>query len=252
MDFFNKDYYGVLGVLPSAEVFLIKVAYKALSQRYHPDKSKASKQQAEAKMKTLNEAYAILSESSKRKQYDDYLKVQGKQNEYHKEEPVEPDTDESFNNEDWLMAIQYVSELKTLHDDLETISANLGFTFKLYVLRDKAFDNPQSIASELESKFFATFFGNEAKTHEFAKFLLIKGHRSAAQELNKAVKLFDNKIEPEKLAESICSKYKINYIASTNDLYKDPSLQGDKLGLFRTGFWFLLLSFIAVILSQIK
>lgn len=71
---FNKDYYGVLGVSPSAEDFLIKAAYKALAQRYHPDKLEESNQQSEDKIKALNEAYSILSDAHKRKQYDDYLK----------------------------------------------------------------------------------------------------------------------------------------------------------------------------------
>lgn len=71
---FNKDYYGVLGVSPSAEDFLIKAAYKALAQRYHPDKLEDYSQASEDKMKALNEAYSILSDAHKRKQYDDYLK----------------------------------------------------------------------------------------------------------------------------------------------------------------------------------
>ena len=36
---FNKDYYRILGVIPSAEDFIIRAAYKALAQRYHPPES---------------------------------------------------------------------------------------------------------------------------------------------------------------------------------------------------------------------
>lgn len=83
---FDKDYYAVLGLSPNAEDFLIKAAYKALAQRYHPDKSNHSGD----KMKAINEAYSILSDVSKRKQYDNYLKNKIlndiNQNQYQQEE----------------------------------------------------------------------------------------------------------------------------------------------------------------------
>ena len=96
---FDKDYYEILGVLPSAEDFLIKAAYKVLVQKYHPDKLKDSttRAKAEAKMKALNEAYAVLSDAKKRKKYDEYLKQYNRQNEYYKEEPVESGSSELDN-----------------------------------------------------------------------------------------------------------------------------------------------------------
>lgn len=66
----NKDYYAILGVLPSVEDFVIRAAYRALAQRYHPDKLPDCRAAAEARMREINEAYAVLSDERLRAQYD--------------------------------------------------------------------------------------------------------------------------------------------------------------------------------------
>ena len=55
---FLKDYYKVLGILPSAAEALIRAAYRALSQIYHPDKNQSP--DAERRMREINEAYSVL------------------------------------------------------------------------------------------------------------------------------------------------------------------------------------------------
>ena len=51
-----KDYYRTLGVLDDAEDIIIRAAYKALAQRYHPDKWKGDPQEANKRMSDINEA----------------------------------------------------------------------------------------------------------------------------------------------------------------------------------------------------
>ncbi len=63
-----KDYYGVLGVEPSAGDAEIKTAYRRLARKYHPDVSKEAG--AEDKFKAVNEAYEALRDPEKRKAYD--------------------------------------------------------------------------------------------------------------------------------------------------------------------------------------
>ncbi len=65
-----KDYYEVLGVAKSASLDQIKKAYRELALKYHPDRNKDKG--AEEKFKEINEAYAVLGDEQKRKQYDSY------------------------------------------------------------------------------------------------------------------------------------------------------------------------------------
>jgi len=66
----KKDYYEVLGVSREASEKDIKSAYRKLAMKYHPDRSDAS--DAEERFKEISEAYAVLSDPGKRKQYDQF------------------------------------------------------------------------------------------------------------------------------------------------------------------------------------
>ncbi len=67
----KRDYYEVLGVERTADDATIKKAYRALAKKYHPDANPGDKE-AEAKFKEASEAYAILSDADKRRQYDQF------------------------------------------------------------------------------------------------------------------------------------------------------------------------------------
>jgi curved DNA-binding protein len=65
------DYYEVLGVKKDSSTQDIKKAYRKLAMKYHPDRNKGDKE-AEEKFKKLSEAYAVLSDPEKRKEYDTF------------------------------------------------------------------------------------------------------------------------------------------------------------------------------------
>jgi curved DNA-binding protein len=67
----GTDYYKTLGVPKNASNADIKKAYRKLAMKYHPDHTKGDKA-AEEKFKKISEAYAVLSDAEKRKQYDTY------------------------------------------------------------------------------------------------------------------------------------------------------------------------------------
>ena len=66
----KKDYYEVLGVSKDASETDIKKAFRKLAVKYHPDKNRDNPEEAEKKFKEINEAYGILSDKTKRAQYD--------------------------------------------------------------------------------------------------------------------------------------------------------------------------------------
>ncbi len=67
----KRDYYEVLGVSRDADEAAIKKAYRALAKKYHPDMNPGDKE-AEKKFKEASEAYAVLSDAEKRRQYDQF------------------------------------------------------------------------------------------------------------------------------------------------------------------------------------
>jgi len=67
----TRDYYDILGVNKNASEEELKKAYRKLAMKYHPDRN-PNKKEAEERFKELNEAYAVLSDKEKRKQYDTF------------------------------------------------------------------------------------------------------------------------------------------------------------------------------------
>ena len=67
----KRDYYEVLGVDKNADDAALKKAYRALAKKYHPDMNPGD-QEAERKFKEASEAYAVLSDPDKRRQYDQF------------------------------------------------------------------------------------------------------------------------------------------------------------------------------------
>ena len=67
----KQDYYDLLGVSKTATEEDIKKAYRKLALKYHPDRNPGNKE-AEEKFKQINEAYAVLSDPEKRKQFDQF------------------------------------------------------------------------------------------------------------------------------------------------------------------------------------
>jgi len=65
----QADYYQILGVRENAGPERIKEAFRELALKYHPDRNQGNLEAAE-RMKTLNEAYAVLSNPAKRREYD--------------------------------------------------------------------------------------------------------------------------------------------------------------------------------------
>ena len=68
-DFLEKDFYKVLGVPKDAKADEIKKAYRKLARRYHPDANKGDAA-AEERFKEISEAYDVLADDKRRREYD--------------------------------------------------------------------------------------------------------------------------------------------------------------------------------------
>jgi curved DNA-binding protein len=71
----HKDYYNILGLKNNASTDEIKKAYRKLAMQYHPDRNPGREEWANGKFKEINEAFNVLCDPEKRRQYDYYGSV---------------------------------------------------------------------------------------------------------------------------------------------------------------------------------
>jgi hypothetical protein len=204
----NKDYYAILGVAPTADDFVIKAAYKALIQRYHPDRVSQNGKDTTKKVAEINEAYRILSNEQTRKKYDELRGVGTQSAEDAFDEQDIPKENASF-IDDWHFACEYYPHLKNIEERLMKVSWRLTFAFQAMILDAKSFQKADQIATSMEWDFLTTYFGSNKKIIEFAKKLISSGNQKAARELNKAIKILGDPENPEQIISTITKKYGI-------------------------------------------
>ncbi|MGJ8650781.1 MAG: J domain-containing protein [Opitutaceae bacterium] len=205
----EKDYYETLGVLPSAEIIVIKAAYRALSKRYHPD-TYAGRANIAEKMADINEAYETLSNTAKKLEYDRERGSKGQSgydfvnDDFGTHNTIDP------LDEDWEVAIKYHPSLDEAAAKLTKYSKKLAYTYKAYMLNTKDFDNINEIAKAIVDEFLKLHFGNNQKIILFANDLFTDGRTDLLLELNKAIKV---------LGQSNADERVISKIKAENDYY---------------------------------
>jgi curved DNA-binding protein CbpA len=65
-----KDYYSLLGIPTEATSEEVKSAFRRMALKYHPDRNPGSEEEAEVKFKEINEAYGVLGNMERRREYD--------------------------------------------------------------------------------------------------------------------------------------------------------------------------------------
>lgn len=200
----TKNYYKILGVLDDAESIVIRSAYKALAQKYHPDKWEGDLKEATHRMSEINEAYEVLSNEDKRKSFDE---TRGK-SEYQENSSNQNDLLYSV-EADWKKVLEYFPQLMSTTQNLSKISKELEFTFKVILLENKSFDKSTEIAQQLEQHYLEKYFGADKEILRFAKKLILDNQKKAARELNQAVKLLGSDIDSALIINRIVSKFNL-------------------------------------------
>ncbi len=202
----TKDYYRILGILDDAEDVVVRAAYKALAQRYHPDKSTGDGDEANRRMKEINEAYGVLSDPVKRKQYD----ATRDKNAYQDENDYESDYQDAFNKDiedKWKKIIDFLPDLEQIYDDLSRTSKQLAYAYKILLIEKKNFNDRIEIAKAIENNFLEKYFGTNKKIIQFAKELIRKNRKDMAKELNIAVQLLGSNVDPSVIINRIIEKF---------------------------------------------
>ena len=186
----KKDYYAILGVLPTAEDIVIRAAYKALAQRYHPDRFAGPKDEANRRMAEINEAYELLADPIRHREYDNNRGSDTQSGDaYFDESSSEAPAGSDPLETDWGVALKYYQDLRDLEARLAKISWRLAYSFRAYMLEAKAFAQREQIATAMERQFLETYFGTNPSIVGFARHLVMNGHRAAAKALNKTVRV---------------------------------------------------------------
>ncbi len=199
----NKDYYRILGVLEDAEDIVIKAAYRALAQKYHPDKFDGNPNNSEEKMKEINEAFSILSDPVTRKQYDENRVKAEYENETSEDaEDLIHDLDK-----DWNEASEYFPDIVQIASTLSIYSKSLEFAYKVILLEEKNFNKRQKVADDLKRSYITKYFGTNKRIQEYAEELFLNNRRDLLQKLNRAVNLLGSDINPELIIDKIDEDY---------------------------------------------
>lgn len=216
-----NDYYAVLGISRNAEDVVIKAAYKALSQRYHPDKFQGSKETANKKMREINEAYEVLGNPAKRKQYDDTTSRTGEEGNTFNDEDAGEESIYDPLEKDWELAVFHYPDLADLSAKLNSISWKISYIYRATLLETKRFDNRVTLAAECKRNYLSKYFGDNPDIQRFAVHLIATKNREVANFLNKSVKLLGDKIDGVGVISKICKQFNIEF-EGYNTVYEEP------------------------------
>ena len=220
----NVDYYGKLGLSPSAEPEVIQAVYRALAKKYHPDIYQGDKAEAERIMRDLNEAIEILSNPQLREEYD-----AKRQNSHNTTEDFDETIHEAKSSADTYSEVeieaafqngaQFYPEAKLYRQKLEKLSYTLAIAFMAHVVEKREFGDAEFVFKQLRKIFYHKYFGTSEIVLQLAEFLLderaskiSKDNRKKAKKLNQAIKITGSPKTPEKEVSFVRAFMKMNQI----------------------------------------
>ena len=208
----SKDYYAVLGLARNAEPAVVRAAYKALAQHYHPDQAE-NKDEATKTFQEINEAHSVLSDEQKRRSYD-HARGKGPQatgNQFDDDSAAE-----SQNNDPvyrgWEQVCEIYPELEDCAAKLDRIAFRLGYVYRAMMIDIKEYKHGVEIAEVMEREFLETYFGSHDVVIDFAKHLISQRQKGAAKKLNQLILLFGSNHDDDaatRIVQKIKSEFNI-------------------------------------------
>jgi curved DNA-binding protein CbpA len=228
------DHYATLGVLPEADPVVIKAAYRALAQTYHPDKWRGDPAVATRRMAAINEAYRILGDAKLRNEYDS-VRARGKANDPYQDEQDEQsgETSSAFSSalseteQRWRTATSIFPDLDEHRAALARMSTLLAFAFVTLMLETKRFNERRVIAEKLEIEFLSRYFGTNQQILAFAKDLIMAGKKEAAKLLNELVDVMGSDVDPKLLVNQVLEKFPNSSDMHVRELGQELARTGD-------------------------
>ena len=222
-----KDYYAILGVVPSAEGVVIRAAWKALAQRYHPDRFVGDAAEANKRMAEINEGYNILSDPFQRIAYD---KTRGDKEGNFGDWVHEEEVDQASNSSDpleknWAVAVRYYPDLFKINNRLSKISNMLAFSYRAALLERKVFEERKELAEKLEKSFLQSYFGNNQVIVDFALQLIFSGNNAAAKALNDAIRVLGSNIQVDRVISKICKDFNFESQSMKGERFKKEKIR---------------------------
>lgn len=206
----SKDYYSILGVLPDAEDIVIKAAYKALVNRFHPDKWASDPHEAHRRTVELNEAYDVLSDPVKRYQYDQQRSP--KKGSYENDETLDDSFDSEVTRleECWTVAVEIYPDLAQIKEKLAKTAHRLAFAFMVMLIETKKYQERGKIADAMEQAFLERYFGTDSRIILYAKELISFGYKDAIKGLNRYVDVMGSDVPAELIIKKIEEQYSLS------------------------------------------
>jgi curved DNA-binding protein CbpA len=181
----DKDYYTVLGVLPSVGHADLAAAYRALLKEYHPDVYAGPKSAAERITKEINEAYEVLGDASTRKSYD--AKRAGARRERPRDHGLSPD--EAF-GASWRDIVERHPEAEQHRNELLVLSPSLAASYQAKLVETQDASSAARLAADLRAQFLERHFSADRAVQEFVVDALKENRRDVALEVNRTVRQF--------------------------------------------------------------
>jgi curved DNA-binding protein CbpA len=224
-----KDYYAILGVLPSIDQAALKAVYTALMKKFHPDTTQLDKSEAEVRAKEINEAYSALSDPLRRAEYDVGRRRAADSSGDYRQESARSYDGTNFGEQflaDWRIVVLHFPEVEKYRLHLRKISISLADTFQILIVTEKLAREAKEISYLLEKEFLKTYFGTNAKIHEFVIYLILNNFRDALLEINNYIRVIGT--PPEKEVGSFISDIKDKFSIWEKNLKNDKLKKNDK------------------------